>query len=193
MAPDATIHKVLNRSRCGDEQATAQILPMVYDELRDLARAMMTSERTGHTLQPTAVVNEACLKLISSESSMEHENRLHFFRLAAREMRRVLIEHARSRNRLKREGQHDRVPLADITLVIEENTIDLLSLEEALTRLAEIDPAKAEIVEMRYFGGLTNAEIAEIQDVTTRTVERKWEVARRRLLVLIDGRATGAE
>ncbi len=180
-------NNLLGKARCGDQSATEQLLPTVYEELRELARAMMGHERTGHTLQPTAVVNEACLRLISSDSEVEYHNRLHFFRLAAREMRRVLVEHARSRNRIKREGSHERVSFTSFTLVMEDNTIDLLALEAALNQLAEIDPIKVEIIEMRYFGGMTNAEIADVLEVTTRTVERKWEVARRRLSILIDG------
>lgn len=187
MKSESVSNEILGQARRGDQPATEQLLPTVYEELRELARAMMGRERTGHTLQPTAVVNEACLRLISSDSEVEYHNRLHFFRLAAREMRRVLVEHARARNRAKREGSHERVSFTSFTLVIEDNTIDLLALEAALNQLAEIDPVKVEIIEMRYFGGMTNVEIADVLEITTRTVERKWEVARRRLSVLIDG------
>ncbi len=196
MTTDAGFNRLLDKARAGDGCAHDQLLPIVYDQLRDLARAMMNRERTGHTLQPTAVVNEACLRLITTDTAVEYQNRLHFFRLAAREMRRVLIEHARARNRQKREGAHDRISLTGFTLIIEDNTIDLLALEEAMIHLAEVDPVKVEIIEMRYFGGMTNAEIAEVLGVTTRTIERKWEVARRRLSLLLfshEGRAESRE
>ncbi len=196
MTREATFNRLLDRAREGDSCAHKELLPVVYEQLRDLARVMMNQERTGHTLQPTAVVNEACLRLIATDTSVEYQNRLHFFRLAAREMRRVLIEHARARNCQKREGAHERISLTGFTLIIEDNTIDLLALEEAMIHLAEVDPVKVEIIEMRYFGGLTNAEIAEVVGVTTRTIERKWEVARRRLSLLLDshdGRAGSRE
>lgn len=187
MSPEDAFNELLTKAREGDREAKAKLLPIVYDELRDLARMMMRAERGNHTLQPTAVVNEACLRLISADSPLDYHNRLHFVRLAAREMRRVLIEHARARGRDKRGGAYEHVSVIGCTVTVEDNMVDLLALEDALTQLASIDPVKADIVEMRYFGGMTNSEVADTLGVTQRTIERKWNVARRRLAILIDG------
>jgi RNA polymerase sigma factor (TIGR02999 family) len=193
MGNERTIRQLLEESRCDDgEHAASRLIPMVYNELRALARAMMGSERSGHTLQATAVVNEAFVRLLGRNGEVDCQDRLHFFRLASREMRHVLVEHARARNRQKREGDRKRTPLGQVTVIAEDRTIDLLALDEALARLAETDPEKVAIVEMRFFGGLDSQEIASALGISRSTVDRKWAVAKNRLFLLMDGNTHGA-
>lgn len=147
-----------------------------YDELRKLAESFLRHQRPGHTLQPTALVHEAYVRL--AESDIEPVDRQAFFALAARVMRHVLVNHAKKRQALKRGGGRQRLELQDDFAITERRAIDLLALDETLNRLAEIDPRQARIVELRFFGGLTAAETAEVLNTSVRSVERRFRVAR---------------
>ena len=160
----------------GDQAALDELIPLVYDELRRLAGRYMRREGQDHTLQTSALVNEAYLRLID-QKSVHWQNRAHFFGVAAQLMRRILVDHARSRSRLKRGGGAQMVSLADQAGVSKEAE-EVIALDDALTNLAEMDPRKSQIVEMKFFGGLTTEEVAEVLKITTRTVEREWRKAR---------------
>ncbi len=164
----------------GDRQATAELLPLVYDELRRLARAHMAGERAEHTLQATALVHEAYLRLVG-DSDTPWDNRGHFFSAAAEAMRRILIEHARSRNAQKRGGALERVELNDALSPLAlpaENLENLLALDEALTQLAIEAPAKAELVKLRYFAGLSLEQAADALKISPATAKRYWAYCR---------------
>jgi RNA polymerase sigma-70 factor (ECF subfamily) len=160
----------------GDQAALDELIPLVYDELRRLAGRYMRREGQDHTLQTSALVNEAYLRLID-QKSVQWQNRAHFFGVAAQLMRRILVDHARSRSRVKRGGGAQMVSLADQAGVSKEAE-EVIALDDALTNLAEMDPRKSQIVEMKFFGGLTTEEVAEVLKITTRTVEREWRKAR---------------
>lgn len=155
------------------------LFALVYDELRRLAANALQSERRDHTLQPTALVHEAYLRL-ASEPEPRWENRAHFLAVAARAMRRILVDHARSRNAQKRGSGGARIALEDIesSLVDPGQDVDLLALDEALLRLTELDPRQAQIVELRFFGGLTVEETAVTVGASARTVKRDWQMSR---------------
>ncbi len=161
----------------GDKAALDRVIPLVYQELRRLAHRQMRRERAGDTLQTTALVNEAYLRLVDYER-MAPRDRAHFLAIAAQAMRRILIERARSRRSAKRGSGGQKVSLDEAADVSSERADDLVVLDEALTNLATIDLRKAEIVELKYFGGLTIEEVAEVLDVSTPTVERDWRTAR---------------
>ena len=161
----------------GDARAPERLMPFVYDELRRLARSFLARERDGHTLQPTALVNEAYLRLVD-QTRVEWQNRAHFYGIASRMMRRVLIDHARAHVTDKRGGGAVRLSLEDVQLPAEQRAAGLVALDEALGRLAAMDERKCRVVEMRFFGGLSDEEIAEVLGVTTRTVLRDWKKAR---------------
>lgn len=160
----------------GDPAAAEALLPIVYDELHRRAAALMKRESAGHTLQPTMLVHDAWLRLID-QSRVEWTGRGHFFAIASKMMRRVLVDHARRRQRHKRGGDRMRVTLTPATegpaLSIERDA-DVIALDEALTRLAEVDPRQADIVVMRFFGGLDVQEVADVLGVSKRTVEAEW-------------------
>lgn len=158
----------------GEVHASGELLPLVYDELRRLAAHRLSSERRDHTLQPTALVHEAYMRLVDAESSPTWRSRGHFFGAAAKAMRRILIDHARKRARLKRGGSKHRVVLTSIDLAVEEAPEELLALDEALGRLAEIDAQAAALVDLRYFAGLTMPQAAQALDLPLRTAERTW-------------------
>ncbi len=160
----------------GDQRALDELIPLVYDELRRLAGRYMRRESPGHTLQTSALVNEAYLRLID-QKSVQWQNRAHFFGVAAQLMRRILVDHARSRARVKRGGKAQVVSLAE-KAVLFKDVADVIALDEPLNNLAEMDPRKSQIVEMKYFGGLTTEEVAEVLKVTSRTVEREWRKAK---------------
>ena len=160
----------------GDQAALDELIPLVHDELRRLAGRYMRRENQGHTLQTSALVNEAYMRLVD-QKSVQWQNRAHFFGVAAQLMRRILVDHARSRSRVKRGGGVQMVSLADQAVVSKE-AADVIALDDALTNLAEMDPRKSQIVEMKFFGGLTTEEVAEVLKITTRTVEREWRKAR---------------
>ncbi|HEX8283652.1 MAG TPA: sigma-70 family RNA polymerase sigma factor [Pyrinomonadaceae bacterium] len=161
----------------GDARAPERLMPFVYDELRRLARAFLARERDAHTLQPTALVHEAYMRLVD-QTQVRWQNRAHFFGVAARMMRRILVDHARARATEKRGGAAVLLSLEDVQLPAGQRAAGLLALDEALERLAAMDERKCRVVEMRFFGGLTDEEIAEVLGVTTRTVLRDWKKAR---------------
>ncbi len=161
----------------GDKQALDRLMPFVYDELRRLARSYMRNQRSDHTLQTTALVNEAYLRLIDS-SRVQWQNRTHFFAISAQLMRRILVDSARARAAKKRGGGDPKVTFDEALPVLMEKESDLLALDEALTELAGLNERQAQIVEMRYFGGMNEKEIGEALDISTRTVRRDWSAAR---------------
>lgn len=168
---------LLVRASEGDTSATEELFPLVYDQLRILAGHHLASERVGHTLQPTALVNEAYLRLVGPED-VTWENRAHFFGAAAQAIRRILIEHARSRGRAKRGGDAERVTLSEVENQTLGTTVDILDLHDSMERLEKMDAAKARVVELRYFGGLSLQDTARVLGVSVPTVSRSWEFAR---------------
>jgi RNA polymerase sigma factor (TIGR02999 family) len=175
--PQHEVTRILHDWSGGDPAAPERLMPFVYDELRRLARAFLARERGAHTLQPTALVHEAYLRLVD-QRSVSWQNRAHFYGIAASMMRRVLIDHARAHAAEKRGGTAIHLSLDDVHLSLEERAVGLLDLDEALARLHEMDERKSKIVEMRFFGGLSDEEIAEVLNVSTRTVLREWKKAR---------------
>lgn len=161
----------------GDKQALEQLIPIVYDELRRLAHRYMLGERPEHLLNTTALVNEAYLRLVQLES-LNWKDRTHFFAIAATQMRRILIDYARSRRAVKRGGETRQVSLDEQMLACGGDRIDLLALDEALKRLKALDPRKAQVVELRFFGGLSVEETASMLGVSSDTVLRDWRLAR---------------
>jgi RNA polymerase sigma-70 factor, ECF subfamily len=157
-----------------------ELFPAMYGELRALAQSFLNDERPDHTLQATALVHEAYLRLID-QHSVTWQSREHFFSVAAQAMRRILVDHARTRNRQKRGGGNRPLLLSDVCPAAPERDIDLVALDEAMGKLAADDPIDARIVEMRYFGGLTVQEIAQVLGVTEKTVQRHWNYAKARL------------
>jgi RNA polymerase sigma factor (TIGR02999 family) len=161
----------------GRVSARDELMPLVYDELRKLARHHMAMERDGHSLQATALVNEAYLRLVD-QSRVQLQARAHFFALASQMMRHILVDHARGKRRQKRGGSAQRVSLDVAMTVSNQKSPDLLALDEALLRLGEIDSRKCQVVEMRYFGGLSFDDIAEVLGLSRATVERDWTSAK---------------
>jgi RNA polymerase sigma-70 factor (ECF subfamily) len=161
----------------GDREALARLIPLVEPELRRLAHHYMRRARQGHTLQTSALVNEAYLRLVD-KTHVRWEDRTHFFAAAAQLMRRIMVDHARERHALKRGGAVLKVTLDESALVTKEPAAELLALDEAMSRLAAFDPRKCAIVEMRYFGGLTAEEVAEVLKIHPNTVTRDWSAAR---------------
>jgi RNA polymerase sigma-70 factor, ECF subfamily len=178
MAPAAGhVTQLLADVQDGRPSAAPQLFPLVYEELRRLARRQMRSERSDHTLQATALVHEAYFRLVN-QPERTWQNRTHFIRIAAQVMRRMLIDYARARRTDKREGGLQRVPLEEPLLLTEEQSDELLALNEALERLAQFDPRQSRVVELRFFGGLTVEETAEALGMSPKTVKRDWSVAR---------------
>jgi RNA polymerase sigma factor (TIGR02999 family) len=171
------VTRLLDHYREGDRDALERLLPLVYDELRTIAARHLRRERSDHTLQPTALVHEAYLRLADQEGG-RFENRAHFFGIAARLMRQILVDHARTHNREKRGGGLARVTLADEVLGAQEPDLDLIALDDALKALAEIEPELCRLVELRYFGGLTIEETAEVLGTSPATVKRDWAMAK---------------
>jgi RNA polymerase sigma factor (TIGR02999 family) len=169
--------RVINDLDSRDRHAMAELLPLVYADLRRLADSFFGHERADHTLQPTALVHEAYLRLADSAGG-PYENRAHFFRAAAITMRHILLQHARNRVRQKRGGGVQRVGLSEDLAVTGDGGVDLLELNDALEKLARLDARQAQIVELRYFTGLSVAEVAEILDVSKRTIEDDWTLAK---------------
>ena len=161
----------------GDQAALDRLMPLVYAELRLLARHYMSRERPGHTLQTTALVNEAYLRLVEQEG-MRWENRAHFFGIAARLMREILVDHARGRQAAKRGGGQYRLSLSEVDRIASRPDVNLIALDEALGRLEAVDPQKSRIVELRYFGGLGIEETAKVIGISPATVKRDWSMAR---------------
>ena len=161
----------------GSDPQVVRLMPVVYDELRRIAARYMSRERPGQTLQATALVNEAFMRL-ASERPREFAGRTHFLAIAALSMRQILVQRARARRALKRGARPEQITLDERLLADEGRSIDMLALDEALTRLAALDPGQARIVELRYFGGLTVEETAEAIGVSPATIKREWAVAR---------------
>jgi RNA polymerase sigma-70 factor (ECF subfamily) len=161
----------------GDQAALDKLTPLVYAELRRLARGYMFGERPGHTLQTTALINEAYLRLIDWKN-VRWQGRAHFFGVAAQVMRRILVDFARARHYAKRGGAAQQVSLDEAVTIHEDRSAEIIALDEALKSLAEIDPRKSQVVELRFFGGLNAKETAEALKVSQRTVEREWNSAR---------------
>jgi RNA polymerase sigma factor (TIGR02999 family) len=175
-APDLTF--LLNRMRQGDRDAGNEAAAIVYRELHRLASREMRRERAGHILQTTALVNEAYLRLAGPSESIEIQDRAHFFALAAKQMRRILVDHARSSRAARHGGGALAIDLDRVTLGISEESIDVLLLNECMEELERVDPRAAHVVELRYFGGYTNKEVAEALGASLPTVRRDWEFAR---------------
>jgi RNA polymerase sigma-70 factor (ECF subfamily) len=161
----------------GDQAARDQLMPLVYEELRRMAHQHMRKERPGHTLQTSALVNEAFVKLVD-QKDVHWQNRAHFFGIAAQLMRRILVDHARSRHYAKRGGDARQVSLDEVAIVSPERAAEVVALDDALTSLAATDPRKCQIVELRFFGGLSIEETAEVLAVSPGTVMRDWTLAK---------------
>lgn len=161
----------------GDKSALEKLFPLVYDELRRIAGRQMSQERAGHTLEATALVNEAYLKL-AGQQGFEWHNRAHFFAVCAQVMRHVLIDHARAHTRDKRGGGAIKVSLSEAAVMADEQAEHFIALDAALSALEHVDPQKQKIVELRYFGGLSIEETAEVLDISPRTVRREWQRAK---------------
>lgn len=177
MDPQHAITDLLAGVRAGDDRAVDRLMPLVYDELRAVARRHLGSERDGHTLATTALVHEAYLKLVD-QTRVEWRDRAHFFAIASRLMRRILIDYARRHRSRKRGGDWRRIPLEFASIPTEDRADILLALDEALERLSALDERQARVVEYRFFGGMTEAEAAEALGVTPRTVRRDWVKAK---------------
>jgi RNA polymerase sigma factor (TIGR02999 family) len=175
--PAREVTQVLAAVASGEPQAAEKLLPLVYDELRRVAAAQMVQERPGQTLQATALVHEAYLRVVGGDAT-SWENRRHFFAAAAEAMRRILIERARRKRRLRHGGDHHRVELEADEIPIESPPVDLLALDEALDQLAAEDPQKAELVKLRFFAGLNEQEAADILGISRATAARHWSYAR---------------
>ena len=177
---ETTNHDVTRLLRAwhgGDEGAAAQLMPLVYNELRRLAHHFLQQERSGHTLQPTALVHEAYLRLVD-DTKIQWQDRAHFFRVAARAMRRILVSHARASQAAKRGGGIEKVPLEHAGELPVTRDLDLVRLDDALETLAQAYPRQCEVVEMRFFGGLEAREIADLLQVSEKTILRDWVFAR---------------
>jgi RNA polymerase sigma factor (TIGR02999 family) len=161
----------------GDQEALGKLMPVVYQELRRLAGRYMRNERPGHTLQTTGLVNEVYLKLVD-QKNMQWQNRAQFFGVAAQLMRRILVDHARKHARLKRGGGAQKLSLDETAIVSNDRAAQFIALDDALTSLAELDPTKSRIVEMKFFGGLNFEEVAEVEKVSPRTIRREWRKAK---------------
>jgi RNA polymerase sigma factor (TIGR02999 family) len=184
-APDGVTQLLINW-RNGDKAALDQLTPLVYEELRRLARGFMGRERNNHTLQTSALINEAYLKLVDQDET-NWQNRAHFFAVAAQIMRHILVDHARSYGYEKRGAGAQRVGLDDVRVFSEERAGELVALDEALTNLATVDPRKSRIVELRFFGGLNIDDTAGVMELSPTTVQREWRAARAWLQRFIKG------
>jgi RNA polymerase sigma factor (TIGR02999 family) len=172
------VTRILSAIEQGDSHAASQLLPLVYQELRRLAAQRLAQEAPGQTLQPTALVHEAYLRLVGEDEEQHWDSRGHFFAAAAEAMRRILVESARQKASLKRGGDRDRMDVVDSLLAAPEPREDLVALDAALTKLAETDKQAAELVQLRYFAGLPIREIAEILGISPRTADRLWAFAK---------------
>jgi RNA polymerase sigma factor (TIGR02999 family) len=170
--------QILKSAEMGDPQAASQLLPLVYDELRKLAAHKLALEKPGHTLNPTALVHEAYLRLMGNKPEQPWDGRRHFFAAAAEAMRRILIEKARRKGRLRHGGDRNRLPLDDVSIAEDADDERLLALDEALDRFAAVDEMGAEVVKLRYFVGLTIELGAEALGISVRTANRHWVYAR---------------
>ncbi len=177
MVADGEVTEILAEMREGSHDAWKRLMPLIYAELRQLAARSLRNEREDHTLQATALVHEAYLRLVG-QTKVEWRDRAHFIAAAGQTIRRVLVDHARTRMRRKRSGRRPRIQLDETLAVLPHRDIDLVALDEAMIKLAEHAPRKAAVVEMRFFGGATVEETAEVFGITTRSIERDWKFAR---------------
>jgi RNA polymerase sigma factor (TIGR02999 family) len=161
----------------GDKEVLDKLMPIVYDELRRQASRYLRREQAGHTLQTTALIHEAYVRLVD-QRHVQWQNRAHFFGIAAQMMRRILVDHARTKKRVKRGGSDVKVSLADATIPVKQRDLDVVALDEALNRLAEIDEQQSRVVELRFFSGLTVEETAEVMGISPATVKRDWSMAK---------------
>jgi RNA polymerase sigma-70 factor (ECF subfamily) len=172
-----TVTEMLQEWSGGDREALDKLIPIVYEELRRQASRYLQHERHGHTLQTTALVHEAYVRLVD-QADVRWQNRAHFFAIAAEMMRRILVDHARKRRAVKRGGDELRVTLNEALNASGERNLDIIAVDEALTKLAALDRQQARVVELRFFGGLNVEETAEVLGVSARTVKRDWSVAK---------------
>ncbi len=179
------VTRILSQIESGDTSAAEHLMPLVYDELRKLAAVKLAQEKPGQTLQATALVHEAYLRLVGSETQRTYRDRSHFFASAATAMRRILVDHARARKSDKRGGDRQRQPLEDVAAPLPDD--ELLALHEALDELAVEDPLKAQLVELRYFAGLTGNQVADVLGISTSTADRHWVFARAWLQTKVRG------
>lgn len=175
--PSEKVTELLAQVSGGNRAAVDELMPLVYRELKRIAGAQSGRERAGHTLQATALVHEAYLKLVD-QRGVAWQNRAHFFGVSAQAMRRILLDYAKSRGRLKRGGDVRRTSFDEALIVAEDRASDLLVIDEALTRLEQLDPRQAKVVELRFFGGLSVEETAEVLGVSAPTVKREWAMAK---------------
>jgi len=176
-ASPGDVTSLLNKMADGDQEAAAQLVPLVYNELRQIAARCLQRERENHTLQATALVHEAYIKL-TAQRSARWQNRAQFFALAAQAMRRILVDYARTQQRIRRGGKQQKVTLDEALVVSPDRTEELIAVHESLSRLEKLDPRQSHIVELRYFGGLTVEEVAEVLGVSSKTVTREWNTAK---------------
>lgn len=181
------VTRILSQIEQGDPRASEQLLPLIYEELRKLAASKLAQEKPGQTLQPTALVHEAYLRLIGPEPTLQWQNRGHFFAAAAEAMRRILINRARDKQRLKRSAPGGRLDLDQISVAVETPDEDLLALDEALAKLESHDAQMAELVKLRFYGGCTQQEAADLLGLPRRTADRHWAYARAWLVSEIQG------
>jgi RNA polymerase sigma factor (TIGR02999 family) len=175
---EKSITQILSEIKNGNQIALDELLPLVYDELRRLANNYLRNERSNHTLQPTALVHEAYLRLLG-QKEIEWQNRAHFFGVSARLMREILIEYARGRNRQKRGGEFKTQIVLDEAISFSNQTqLDVVAVDDALSKLEKLDQRQARIVEMKFFGGLTVEEIGEVLSISPATVKREWSTAK---------------
>ena len=174
---EETITLLLKSWSSGDQEAAERVLPLVYEELRRIAERQLRRERDAHTLQATAIVHEAYLRLVG-QTGLEWPSRAHFFAFAAHLIRRILVDYARNRNRAKRGGLAEKITLVEMADLALEKSLDLVALDEALSGLEKVDPRKATVVELKFFAGLTFEEIAEQLEISSETVGREWRRAK---------------
>lgn len=184
--PGDNVTRVLRAAAAGDQDAASALLPLVYDELRRLARARMSKTPPGQTLQATALVHEAYLKLVDQKRA-QWQDRAHFFAVAAQAIRRILVDHARGHGRAKRGGGRAKLTLNEELAATYDDVVDVVALDEALTRLAQSHPQHARVTEMRFFAGLTIEESAAVLGMSSRTVDRHWRYARAWLYRALSG------
>ena len=174
----ASVTRLLQRMNAGESEAREQLVGEVYEELHTMAVRYLARERVDHTLQPTALVSELYLKLFRDGAELKMKDREHLLTTAARAMRRLLIDHARQKKSLKRGGEAQREELDHIVNYYEDRGVEVLELDEALDRLGQMDPQLAQVVELRFFGGRTNGQVAEVLGTSERSVERAWATAK---------------
>jgi RNA polymerase sigma factor (TIGR02999 family) len=179
------VTRILSAIEQGDPRAADQLLPLVYDELRQLAAQKLAHEKPGQTLQPTALVHEAFLRLVDTDQAREWNSRRHFFAAAAEAMRRILVEQARRKGRHKHGGGYQRVPLEDVQPAQRDDAAELLAIHEALDKLAAEDPEAAQLIQLRYFAGLSLEQAAETMDLPRSTAYVHWSYAKASLRVLL--------